>query len=118
MKAHFEGVFVMGICIGVVSESWQRNGRSGVNWRLGISRTYSDKWGQEMTEVTQVDVAGDAVEKIQKQAQMLKGKPVLIRVVPLAKVGGRNGAFITLFAPSDSDLILQPLAVPALKAAQ
>lgn len=111
-KAHYEGVYVMGVCVGVVSESWARNGKSGVNWRLGLSRTYADKWGQETTEVIQVDIAADGVEKLQRQANMLKGKACMIRVFPIAKVGGRNGAFITLFAPAESDLLPQPNAAP------
>lgn len=111
-KAQLEGVYVMGSCVGVVSEAWARNGKSGINWRLGVSRTYADKWGQETTEVIQVDIAAEGVEKLQKQALQLKGKPCMIRVFPIAKVGGRNGAFFTLFAPAESDLLPQPGAAP------
>jgi hypothetical protein len=113
-----QGVFVMGICRGVVSEAWERNGRSGINWRLGIAREYQDKWGQSTSDVIQVDVAANAVQKIQQQAAMLKDKPVMIRVVPMGKAGGRNGAFVTLFAPQDSDLLPQPATPAPLKVAQ
>lgn len=102
-----EGVYVMGTCVGFVSEPWARNGRSGTNYRLGIARSYVDKWGNRQTEVMQIDCAADGAEKIAKQAARLKGEAVAIRVVPLAKVGGRSGAFSTLFAPKESDLVPQ-----------
>lgn len=102
-----EGIFVMGRCVGFLAEPWSRNGKSGTNYRLGISRTYADRWGTEVTDVMQVDCAQDGAEKFGKQAAMLKDQPVAIRVFPIAKTGGRTGAFFTLFAPKESDLIPQ-----------
>lgn len=117
-----QGVFVLGKCVGFASEPWARNGKSGVNHRIGISREYQNQWGETETETMSVDVAQDGAEKFSKQASMLKGQPVAIRVVPIAKVGGKKGAFYTLFAPTESDLIPQsalvvPVAVRGSQAA-
>ena len=100
-----QGVFIIGKCMGFVSEPWQRGGRSGVNNKIGVARTYEDKWGNTMTEIMQIDVPAKAVNKFREQAEMMKGTQVMIRVAPIAKQGGRSGAFLTYFAPEDSNLI-------------
>lgn len=100
-----EGLFIFGECKGFVSEPWEKNGRSGINNKIGIARHYETKWGESTSEVIQIDVPRDSVEKFRNQAQMLKGQYVYIRVAALPKAGGRNGAFLTYFAPKDADLL-------------
>jgi hypothetical protein len=117
-----QGFFVLGKCVGFAAEQWARNGKSGTNYRLGISREYEGHFGQVETDTMQIDVAQDIAQKIEKQVAMLKGQPVAIRVIPSAKVGGKNGAWLSLFAPKDSDLIPQTgltasSARPAVQAA-
>lgn len=108
--SNLQGFFFHGTCVGFAQEPWSRNGKSGINYRLGISRTYNDKYGNPVTETTDLDVASDAVPKISKQVEALRGQPVLVRFVPVAKVGGRSGAFVTYFVPGDSELIPQHVA--------
>lgn len=109
----YQGAYLMGTCVGFAEEAWARNGKSGVNYRVGISRTYQDKYGNPVTETIDADVANDAVAKIRNQVAMLRGQPVMVRFVPIAKVGGRSGAFVTYFIPNDADLIPQQATKPA-----
>lgn len=99
------GVFMFGKLAGVVAEPWNRNGKSGVNYQIGISRTYQDKWGESKTETMQVNCAEDGFSKFQKQGDMLKGQDVYLRVVPMAKTGGKNGSWLSYFAPKESDIL-------------
>lgn len=111
-----EGVYVMGTCVGYSETPW-KNDDSRMNRTIGISRTFTDKWDQTVTDIVEVEVPADGAEKFKKQAAMLKGKAVMLRVIPMAKAGGRNGAFLKLFAPKESDLLPQapqaPVAAPA-----
>lgn len=107
----YQGFYVFGVCIGVVSEPWNRNGRSGVNNRLGVEKVYQDKYGREVRDLIEIDLPATEVERFRNAAQQMKGKPVFLRVQPMPKAGGRNGAFMTYFAPSDSQLVLQSALV-------
>lgn len=98
------GMFLFGKCLGVSQETWESKGKSGTNYRLGISRILLGQYGEETEQTENVDITKDDFEHIAKQAAMLKGKLCVIQVIPSAHVGGRNGAFLKLRAPKGASL--------------
>lgn len=104
--ALLEGMYVAGKCEGFESTPW-RNDPNKYNHRIGISREFTGQFGAVEKKIEVIDVPQDFVSKFQAQAQQLKGQQVIIRVVAQARAGGRNGAFLSLFAPADSDLLPQ-----------
>ncbi len=107
MEKNLEGIFVAGKIVGFVSEPWARNGKSGVNHRIGLQRSYTDRWGIEVSDVQQIDVAMDAVDRVRIDAEKFRGQHVVVRVSVMAKIGGKNGAFSTYFMPKESLVIPQ-----------
>lgn len=95
-KANFmnTGIFVIGELIGYKAQAW-KNDPSRFNHRIGIKQSSVDSWGQESASVLELDIPMSLVEQIKAQAETLKGKLVSIKIKPLAKQGGRNGAFLT-----------------------
>lgn len=115
--AKLEGFYLAGTLEGFSMTPWTNNAEK-FNYRVGISRSYEDKWGNRTKDVVEVDVSLEAVQVIQKQCDMLKGKEVMVRVVPAAKTGGRNGAWLSVYIPKGESIIPQNLgAAPAPVAA-
>src|SRR3569832_1935021 len=98
------GLFFFGICVGFLSEEWHCNVKSGMNYRLGISRQIIGQFGETQDVVDAIDINKDDFERVSQQAKMLKGKPVYIQVIASSHAGGRSGAFLKLRAPKGSNL--------------
>src|SRR3569832_1866216 len=94
-----QGTYQFGICVGTSSEEWHSNGKSGTNYRLGISRQIIGQFGETQDVVDAIDINKDDFERVSQQAKMLKGKPVYIQVIASSHAGGRSGAFLKLRAP-------------------
>ena len=99
-----QGTYQFGICIGTTSEDWERNGKSGTNYRLGISRQLIGQFGETQDIVDAIDINKDDFIKISAQANALRDKPVYIQVIFSAQAGGRNGAFLKARAPKGANL--------------
>lgn len=104
--AKLQGFYLCGILEGFSSTPWT-NDSTKLNHRIGISRVFQDEWGNESRDTIRVDVPMDSVEVIRKQAEMLKHKPVMVRVVPQAKAGGRTGSWLSVFIPQGENIIPQ-----------
>lgn len=107
--AKLQGFFLCGILEGFASTPWT-NDASKFNHRLGISRVFEDEWGNESRETVRVDVPLQSVEMMRKQAEMLKGKAVMVRVVPQARQGGKTGVWLSVFVPQGENLVPQNAA--------
>jgi hypothetical protein len=108
-----QGINIVGKLSGVVVEPWAREGKSGVNVTLGISRTFLDRFGSEDTETFAIDVRGDQLQhRLREQAEKLRGKVVSIEVRVMA-FAGRNGAFAKFSATPDAELVPLITSAPA-----
>lgn len=112
-----EGFYLAGRLEGFSMTPWTNNPEK-FNYRVGISRSYEDKWGNTTKDVVEVDVSMEAVQVIQKQCEMLKGKDVIVRVVPSARAGGRNGAWLSVYIPKGESIVPQTLAAAPAPAEQ
>ena len=106
-----QGTYLFGLCVGTSSDTWQSNGKSGINFRLGISRQVIGQFGETQDVIDAIDINKDDFERVSQQAKVLKGKPVYIQVIVSAQAGGRSGAFVKLRAPKGSNLF--PFVAPA-----
>jgi len=107
-----QGVNVVGRLVGLSSEQWARDGKSGVNLTLGIARTFTDRYGAEDTETFGIDVRGDALQqKFREAAEKYKGKVVSVHVRVQA-FAGRNGAFVRYSAVQDSEVVALITSAP------
>jgi hypothetical protein len=113
---HKQGFYLFGICKGFRVDQRTADGKTYVNYRLGIARTYQGHYDETNEEVIEVDILQDDQANIGKVAEAYKGKPVVIEVVPRARKGGKQGAWLSLFAPKGSALHLQTM--PAAKVAE
>lgn len=99
-----DGVVVVGEFLGVSSEPWNRNGKSGVNHRMGIGRKYIDRYGQTLLDTINVDLSQEFLAKL--NADQLKGKRVAVDVLARGKPGGPSGAWLSLFATRDAEIVV------------
>jgi len=108
-----QGINVVGKLVGVVVEPWAREGKSGVNVTIGLSRTYQDRFGGEDTETFAIDVRGNELQsRLRDQAEKYKGKVVSVEVRVQA-FSGKNGAFAKFSAVQDADIVPLITSAPA-----
>lgn len=104
------GTYLVGICQGYAETPW-RNDPTKHNRQIGIARTYAGQFGEESV-IERVEVSMQDSVRFAGEAEKHKGKQVMLRVLVRAKVGGKNGAFLSLFAPSYSAILPLPAASP------
>lgn len=94
------GYYIQGILKGYIEKPWSTNPER-FNRQIGIATaTYDDQWGQKQENIVNVDVAADNSEAVRKIVNALVGKTVVLQVVPRARKGGRDGAWLSVFMPS------------------
>lgn len=99
------GQYVIGQVLGYKEEPWKNesSGRSGMNRQLAVvTNEYVDQWQEKKKTVQIVDVPQDIATSVAVEAEKLKGKTVMVRVVFRANKGGRDGAWLSCFMPKDS----------------
>lgn len=75
-----------------------------LNRTLGLSMISKDQWGNEKRFTQNISIQEQDAVTIEQQAKALKGKICSITVVPRAKTGGKNGSWLSVFAPVGSQL--------------
>lgn len=100
------GFQAVGIMHGFVSEPWS-NDNTKFNHKIILANPFLDGNGFQQTEVMSIDIAHDDVQRVQKLANELKGKQVIIPCSCNARKGGKNGAWLSRFMPKNS--IIQAL---------
>lgn len=97
------GFQAIGIMNGFQSIPW-KNDPSKFNHRLLLANPYLDGNGFNQTEVISVDVSHEDVQRVQRLADELKGKQVILPCRCEAKKGGKNGAWLSKFLPKGSNI--------------
>src|SRR3569833_3275093 len=112
-----QGTYQFGVCVGTSMEEWHSKGKSGTNYRVGISRQIVGQFGETQDVVEAIDINQDDFERITQQAKMLKGKPVYIQVIASAHARDHRNTNHKHRAPKGSNLFpFNPAsAVPAAK---
>ena len=95
------GFQVVGVMHGFVSEPWT-NDHTKFNHKIILSNPFLDSNGFQQTEVMNIDVAHDDVHRVQKLANELKGKQVILPCICNARKGGKHGAWLSRFLPKGS----------------
>lgn len=110
-----QGTYIIGKLKGYSETEWSSKGKSGKNYRVGIVvRTYKDQFGEDQESVQLVDISAESATRIAVACESLKGKTVQIPVVFKARVGGRDGAWLSCFMPKDGEIkALKPVAAQA-----
>jgi hypothetical protein len=98
------GFQAIGIMHGFQSEPW-RNEPTKFNHKILLSNPYLDGNGFQQTEVISIDIAHDDVQRVQKLANELQGKQVILPCRCDAKKGGKSGAWLSRFLPKGSQII-------------
>jgi hypothetical protein len=98
------GFQAVGIMHGFQSEPW-RNDATKFNHKILLANPYFDGNGFQQTEVISIDVAHDDVQRVQKIANELQGKQVILPCRCDAKKGGKSGAWLSRFLPKGSQIV-------------
>lgn len=102
------GTLVIGTFKGYSERPWT-NDPTKFNRRIGISTgSYTDEFGQQHENTVVIDIQMDDAQRIQSMANDLVGKSVYVPVVFKAKVGGRSGAWESLFMPKGAQIGFVP----------
>ena len=100
-----KGEFVIGTLVGYSETPWSSDS-SRFNRRVRVcTGAYIDGFGQEHPNNVDIDVQFEAAQKIKQQCDNYQGKEVMVPFVPMARKGGRDGAWLARFMPKDSDIL-------------
>ena len=98
------GEYVVGVLQELKTEPW-RNDPSKVNHKLIVTNPYNDSYGNPQTEVKTIDVSGESLSYLNDFIAKNKGQRVMIPIRTQAKVGGRNGAWLSRYMPKETEII-------------
>lgn len=103
------GFYAVGVMHDVVSTPWS-NDANKLNHKIVLANPFVDSNGFKQTEVINVDLSFEDVDRVKALLSCLKGERVLVHCNVLAKKGGRNGAWLSRFMIKGSDI--RPLIDP------
>ncbi|MES9961692.1 MAG: DNA-binding protein [Sedimenticola sp.] len=109
------GFYLQGEMKGYIEKPWA-NDPTKFNRQVGIvTRVYDDQWGQKQENVQSVDIPYELADQVKQIANDLIGKTVVLPVVPSARKGGRDGAWLSVFMPKDGTIreVKKPAPVKA-----
>jgi hypothetical protein len=100
------GHYIIGTFFGYFESEWESaNGHKGTNRTVAlVTNTYKDQFGRDQEDITSVEVSQDHANYYKSHLEEYKGKQVMLPVVPRAKVGGKNGAWLQFFQPKESEI--------------
>jgi hypothetical protein len=104
-----EGQFIAGVMLGYQETPWPTDSTK-FNRRVGIKTgTYKDSFGQQHINTELIDVQYDDCEAVKAVCTLLAGKSVIVPVVAVARKGGKEGAWLSMFMPKGVKITEQVL---------
>ena len=99
-----DGFQLTGVLVGYAEKPWP-NDQTKFNRRVAINTgSYTDEFGQQHVNTQLVDIQLQDIESVKSQCNSLAGQHVSIPVVPVAKKGGSNGAWLSVFMPKGGQI--------------
>lgn len=99
-----QGKYIAGVLRGYQEKAWPSDPNK-MNRRVCVETgKYTDDFGVDHVTTELIDIQYDDVEKIKKQCDQMKGKKVIMPFIPVAKKGGRDGAWLSQFMPKGGDI--------------
>lgn len=97
------GHCVVGQLLGVKSKTRESGGNTYVNHDLGVLvGSYQDDYGVTHQDVLNVSINKDDLARVSAMVEKHKEKQVIFPVLVNARVGGKNGAWLSTYLPKDA----------------
>jgi hypothetical protein len=110
MEAHTmeKGHYIVGIYLGYKEEPWTKG--NGTNRKIGLqTNEYLDDFEQVVKTTTRVDVSPEHSNYYKSHHDELIGKLVMVPVLAKARAGGKEGAWLSLYQPKNTEIsVLTP----------